>query len=352
MPSDDVVLILQIGSLGDTVISLPCYREIARRHPAADRYLLTNYPIGSKMVQAEAVLRPTGMIAGCIEYPMPLRSIGRMAELYRRIVALKPGILYYLLPETRTANLLRHYAFFKFCGIPRIVGMPWSRSNRHSRELPPGGIWESEACRLLRSIGVIGGPPADSDRDLVLTNAEHEAADNLLRGWAGSAGFVALSVGGKVPINNWGDENWGAVLHKLSADRPLLGLVLVGSADERPRNDRLAAHWQGPSLNTCGQLTPRETAALLARAGAFLGHDTGTLHLAAAVNTPVIGVFSARNEPGIWYSDRTRDTFFFNRVACTGCRLVQIEDCPNNRICMDGHDPNKIVAAVEHAVPV
>jgi hypothetical protein len=51
----EAVLILQIGSLGDTVISLPCYREIARRHPQADRYLMTNFPIGRKMDPAESI---------------------------------------------------------------------------------------------------------------------------------------------------------------------------------------------------------------------------------------------------------------------------------------------------------
>lgn len=42
------VLIFQNGSLGHTVISTPCYREIVRRHPDAERYLLTDFPIGKR----------------------------------------------------------------------------------------------------------------------------------------------------------------------------------------------------------------------------------------------------------------------------------------------------------------
>ena len=64
MNAKEIVLIFQIGSLGDTVISLPCYREIARRHPGSKRYLLTNYPIGSKMTAPQTILLPTGMIVG------------------------------------------------------------------------------------------------------------------------------------------------------------------------------------------------------------------------------------------------------------------------------------------------
>ena len=357
MSARDVVLILQIGSLGDTVVSLPCYREIARRHPHADRYLVTNYPIGSKMVPAEAILLPTGVITSSIEYPMPLRQLGKVVELRRRIAALRPSVLYYLLPETRLDRLVRHYAFFRLCGIGTIRGLPWSRDLRFSRELAPG-LWESEAARLLRTLGAPPGRPADSDRDLALTEAERARAAAVLAPLGGTA-FVAISVGGKVPLNNWGDDNWGAVLRRLSSRRPALGVVFVGSADERPRNDGLAAQWDGQrdghkhgkegvqSLNTCGLLTPRETAAVLERAAVFAGHDTGTLHLAAAVDTPVVGVFSARNPAGVWFSDRPRDTFFYDRVPCAGCRLKEIDTCLNDWVCMAAHDPEKVVAAIE-----
>jgi ADP-heptose:LPS heptosyltransferase len=348
----ETVLILQIGSLGDTVVSLPCYRAIMRWHPDADHHLVTNYPIGSKMVPAEAILIGAGAISGSIEYPMPLRQLDKMISLYRRIRSLKPSIMYYLLPEVKLTNLLRHYAFFKACGIPRIVGIPWSRDARFPREVVPGTLWESEASRLLRAIGAPPGPPADADRDLALSAQERAKAATILRGFTPASGFVAISVGGKIPINNWGDENWGNMLASLSSSRPSLGAVFVGSADEHARNKALAAHWHGPSLNTCGQLAPRETAALMAHASAFIGHDTGTLHLAAAVNTPVIGIFSARNVPGRWYSDRARDRFFYNRVPCEGCELVKIEDCPNGRMCMTSHDPAAIVEAVLHILPV
>jgi len=94
MKYPETILIFQIGSLGDTVISMPCYREVVRRHPSSQRYLLTNFPIGKKMVQAEAMLAPCGLVDGCVEYPMPLRGFQNTRELYHRLRALKPDILY------------------------------------------------------------------------------------------------------------------------------------------------------------------------------------------------------------------------------------------------------------------
>src|ERR1700712_2722370 len=133
MSRKERILIFQIGSLGDTVISIPCYREIARRHPDAERYLLTNFPIGKKMVQAEALLAPCGLIHGSVDYPMPLRGAAEIRKLYARLQQLKIDRLYYLTPEKSVAKLIRHYSFFKLCGIKKVHAIPWSRDLRYPR---------------------------------------------------------------------------------------------------------------------------------------------------------------------------------------------------------------------------
>ena len=346
------ILIFQIGSLGDTVISMPCYREIPRRHPDSERLLLTNFPIGSKMVQAEAMLSPCGLIHGCIEYPMPLRGMVDIRALYKRLRAAKVDILYYLVPEKRVANLLRHFAFLRACGIRDLRGLPWTRDLRLPREIVPGTLWESEASRLLRTIGSQSLPaaPDPADRSLNLTPDEYEAADRLLAEAPTLGEFVAVSVGGKVPINNWGDENWRHVLRRLQQQLPDVGVVFLGSADERQRNEELARACEGPTLNSCGRLTPRQTAALIARAKLFLGHDTGTLHLAAAVGTRIVGVYSARNVPGKWYSDRAGDQFFYEKPPCFGCELEVSAACPYGVVCMTSHNPERIVNIATEAL--
>jgi heptosyltransferase III len=341
------VLVFQIGSLGDTIISMPCYREIARQHPDAERYLLTNFPIGTKMVQAEAILKPCGLIDGAVEYPMPLRGIKNIAALYRRLRDLKVDVLYYLTPEKRLLNLVRHYGFFKLCGIGDVRAVPWTRRLRHSQAIVAGKLWETEASRLLRNLEHHRppGPPNPSDRSMDLTELERAAADRMLSGMGTAGHYIAYSSGGKIPVKDWGNENWSAVLQMLSSSDPALGIVFVGSQDERERNDLLAASWIGPKINACGLLTPRETGAVIERAAAFLGHDTGTMHLAAAVDTRVLGLFCARNLPGIWYTDRPGDRFFYNQTPCFGCDLINVSDCPNGLVCMTSHSREEVVRA-------
>jgi ADP-heptose:LPS heptosyltransferase len=352
MRAKQKILIFQIGSLGDTVIAMPCYREIARRNPNAERYLLTNFPIARNAVPSEAMLTPCGLIEGCIEYPMPLRGAMNIARMWRKLRALQIDALYYLTPEKSLMRLVRHYAFFRACGIRKINGIPWSRAARLSREIVPGVLWESEASRLLRCLepGRRPGPPSALDRSLDLTAAERRAVERLLAEVPGMERFVAICVGGKLPVKDWGDDNWARALAKISATAPDMGAVFVGSADERERNERLAQTWAGPRLNSCGRLTPRETAALIERATLYLGHDAGPIHLAAAVNTRVIGIFCAREAPGRWYSDRPGDQFFYQRVPCFGCELEKAEDCPYDVLCMKNHKIDEIVGATTEAL--
>src|SRR5205807_5923619 len=113
--------------------------------------------------------------------------------------------------------------------------------------------------------------------------------------------FVAVNCGGKAPHKDWGDDNWRALLELMFARDPDLALVFFGSADELDRADALAEHWPGLCLNLCGRLAPRESAASIRRASLFIGHDSGPLHLAAAMGVPCVGMFGNANAPKWWH---------------------------------------------------
>jgi heptosyltransferase III len=349
MKQPEVVLIFHLGSLGDATVAIPCYREIARRHPNAQRYLLTDASPGTGMVPMAMILQPMGLIDGSVSFPMHLRRLKDMRKLHRQIVKLNPTTLYYLTPEKRLLALVRQCCFFLACGIISIRSVPWSKQFRDPIEIIPGKLWETEGSRLLRVVGnkITSDAPPEAERSLSLSEAEHRVAQSHLANITDLGIFIAVSAGGKFPLKDWGDENWLLLLGLISARNPKLGLVLVGSADERERLDGFLKGWKGPALNACGLFSPRETAAALSRAQLFLGHDTATLHLAAATSTQVIGIYCARDLPGKWFSGRTDDIFFFHQPPCFGCLLVEISECPHDRVCMTAHDPMKILAAVE-----
>jgi heptosyltransferase III len=74
-------------------------------------------------------------------------------------------------------------------------------------------------------------------------------------------------------------------------------------------------------LNLCGVTSPRETAAVMGRATLFVGHDSGPMHLAAAVGIRCVALFSARNLPRVWFPFGTNHRVIYHDVPCKGCGL-------------------------------
>ena len=75
-------------------------------------------------------------------------------------------------------------------------------------------------------------------------------------------------------------------------------MIFIGVQDEFERSQELLSFWKGPVLNLCGKLSVRQSAAVLSFATLFIGHDSGPMHLAAAVNIPCVAIFSRHAQPG------------------------------------------------------
>ena len=343
------VLIYRLGSLGDTVVALPCFHQIARAFPNAERRLLTNLPVHSKAPAAFAVLEGSGLIAeqnGYLRYPIGTRNFSELLALRRQIRQWRPQVLIYLTARRRWQQVARDVAFFRLCGIPRIIGAPFSQDVRLNHIDATSGIYAQEASRLARSLPALGEIDLSNaaNWNLRLSPAENARAQQELLP-LGNRPFFACSLGTKVPANDWGGDNWRAVLRSLAQQYPDFGLVLIGAPEERAASDFVATEWQGRCVNLCGSLTPRESAAVLARARLFLGHDSGPVHLAAAVQTRCVAVFGARNHEGVWFPCGNGHKVLYHRTDCWGCGL---EVCIEQRKkCLTAIQPEAVLSAVQ-----
>lgn len=297
----ETVLIFRIGSLGDTVVALPCFHRIALSFPDARRVVVTDRPDSNKVAPVESVLRGSGLIDDVIYFPPPPRRFADLLMLRRHLIETGANTLIYV-ADRSLAGTLRDLCFFRLAGIRRFIGAPIARDLRRLRVDAATGETEHEAERLARCLAPLG--PIDLGDaamwDLRLRPDEIGAAEAALAA-LGNAPFIAMGLGGKISMKDWGNANWSMLLQTMAARYKQIGLVFIGSADEAERSALLAAKWQGPSLNLCGRLTPRESAAAMRRATFFLGHDTGPMHLAASVNVPCVALFGPFNVPRWWH---------------------------------------------------
>lgn len=301
----ETILIYRLGSLGDTVVALPIFNRVAELYPAHLRLLLTNEPVSGAAPAMLSVLGTRHLVQGALAYPVGTRDPRRLLALAHAIRATGARRAIYAMP-TRTASAMwRDLAFLRFAGITRIIGAPIRADLRQTRIDPATGKEEPEAERLCRALAAIGPFDLADPRlwSLYLDDDEYETADTLLRPLAGRP-ILAINMGGKLAANDWGEEKWVALLADLSGAEPGWGLLVVGGPGDAERANRVAASWPGPSINACGQLEPRATAAALSRANLFIGHDSGPLHLANAAGTPVIGLYGDAFRPRKWHAYR------------------------------------------------
>jgi heptosyltransferase-3 len=298
----DCVLIFRLGSIGDTVVALPCFHGIARAFSQHRRVLLTNELATSRTSSAESILNGTGLVDEVIYYPVGDFSARQTLALMGEIRKLGPATLIYLAERPDALSAYRDLVFFKAAGVPRTIGFPWTRRLRTGEIDLKTQELEYETQRLARTLRrSVTVDLSHSGWDLRLSTAELAKADALLRTAEEPQASIAVAPGAKIADKDWGPDNWAWLLKVLSPRYTNMRLIMVGGPDERALCDRIALNWPGRILNLCGALTPRETAAALRRCKLLICHDSGPMHLAASQQTACVALFGNYNRPRKWY---------------------------------------------------
>ncbi len=305
------------------------FHLLARRFPAAEKRVLSYRPIGSVYASLKSVLDGTDLVQGYFEpdFFAVRHELRAQLELRRQLRRWKPEFLVYMTMPRSLPRLLAEVVFFKSCGIGRIVGAPYLRSLREYRWIPERRMFEQEAERIARCIGELGDPGLEDPEnwDLRLAPIERARADGAVRDALGNRDFLVFATGTAMDVKDWGEDNWKRFTARLAGLAGGYGLALVGAEADGARSETLRRLWSGPSLNLCGKFTPRENAALMERATLFVGHDSGPMHLAAAVGLPCVAIFSAHNKPGAWFPFGAGHRVIYHQVECYDCGLEKCE---------------------------
>jgi len=330
MKKADRVLTYRLGSLGDTIIALPCFHRIAAVFPNAERRVLTNFPVSGKAAPIASILGDSGLVHSYMHYPLGTRDPQELLKLHKTIRTWKPDVLVYLLEPRGFVSLLRDYLFFLSCRIPNIIGFPFRKSLRQHPWRPKRQQYGYEAERLIKCLEPIGAPDlqAQHNWNLLLTEAEMTKARRVLAEANGLAKFFVCGIGTKMQANDWGVENWKILLGQAQKCHPDLGVVFVGATEEWETVEEIRSVVRLPSLNLCGKLTPRESWGVLRFANFFLGVDSGPMHLATSAGIPCVAIFSARNKPGVWFPYGNQHRVLYYQTDCYNC---QLEVCVEER---------------------
>ncbi len=230
---------LRRGGLGDTLLTLPLLAALRRERPGAALHL-------AGVLEFAAVLHRFGAVDAArssedLALWSPDRARQRLAD-YDLVVADEPAVAHVALEPHRAP-----------AGVP--FGLSLARqAGREPR-------WPDDAWLL---------PPR-----------------------AAGDGPTVLAPGSGAVRKCWPRERWLELAPRLGAD-----VVVVVGPTEAERDDPRSWPWRVPVAFVAGA-TPVQLADRLSAAGRFVGNDSGTTHLAAALGVPTVAIFGP-TDPAVW----------------------------------------------------
>lgn len=315
----DRVVVHLIGNLGDVIVAIPALMALRRRFPQARLTLVTS-PGRRGMPGAKELLSGVGWLDEMIVYHQEDIATRRaQLALAARIRALRPDLLIYL-PASRAParTVFRNLAFARLTSPRRVFGyyVPTFPSYRLA-QARVFGRFPQEVDRHLRALAPLGIPPAPPGPfELGAAPAADVARVAEIVAAAGGRTLVAVCAGGKQDGHLWPPERFAAVAAALAAEG--FEIVTVGGPGDVAVAERVLAAAGGGS-QAAGALSILGSAELLRHAALLVTNDTGPMHIAAAVGTPVAAVFSSENFAGRWYPYGPGHEVLRAREVCEVC---------------------------------
>ena len=209
---------------------------------------------------------------------------------------------------------------------------------------PPSGLHQVKYYQQL--VDALGFPNGASEPRLAVSAQSRQAAARLLEeaGWDGRAPFVALAPGAAYGgAKRWPPERFASLALELAADG--VPTVMIGSGGDR---DTAAEVKQAAPqvIDLVGRTDLSQLAGVLALARTLVSNDSGAMHLAAAVGTPVTAVFGPTDER----ATRPLGERHAILTANVWCRPCMLRECPLDHRCMRDIDTTRVVAAARRVL--
>jgi ADP-heptose:LPS heptosyltransferase len=344
------IVIYRCGSLGDTIVALPAIQAVRAAHPQAALTLMTASD-ESGILWADRVLREFGWFAGFVTYrPPELRSPLGLARVLGRVRRVRPDLVVHLGSDRNSRwRIWRDACFFRLAGARRVVAAPASaKVGLLGRLRRDPGPYPSEVTRLVAAVrgAGLGNGAVRFDVPQRPADAAHVTALLAAHGVGGGRPLVALCPGSKQPSKRWPIERWAAVGARLIAEGH--DVVIVGGGDEAAVAATVTRGWPaGRFAVLAGQTSVLQSAALLRRCRLYVGNDTGAMHVAAAVGTPCIAVFAAREAAASWHPYGPGHVVLRrDDVPCANCHL---SECTTEGLrCLTAISIDDVWAACHH----
>lgn len=337
------VLIIRFGGLGDILLATPSIRALALALPGVEIDVVVGGGMGATLsgnpyVRNVWVFDKRGPDSRIDRFIPFLLHLAR--QRYDLVVNLHPSVKSFLM--TLASWPRRRLVFKKNLGMDPLTGKQVHAVDDFMRVLAPLYL-NLDASRQL---------------DLAIPVSAHDSLQDLLerKGVALSARLVVINPAASQPVNRWDLGRFGEVAAHF-ADIPGIKVVVTGASrsfktETDGQNEQAMAATVASAhsaiVDLSGQLSVLELAALLARCDTFLTCDTGPMHIASAVNAPIVALFGAADPDRTGPTDPESIVLQSLGLECSPCRS---RVCGRgDRKCMTDLTVAAVIEAIESKI--
>lgn len=274
--TDERILVIKHGALGDVVLAQSPFQAIREAHPSAHITLLTTKPF-------KPFLEKSGLFdAIWIDEKPKLWHLAKIANLRKRLRLGQFNRVYDLQTSSRSGSYLK---LFDRASVPEWSGIASGCSHPHVNSQRNKLHTVERQADQLRQAGVENIPAADFSWAKV--DIEKYALPDK---------FALLVPGGSAHRREkrWPAEKYADLAVALQKQNVVP--VVLGGAAEKDVIDHILKCCSS-AIDLSGKTILEELASLGMKAAFAVGNDTGPLHLIAAVGCPVTVLFSSASDP-------------------------------------------------------
>lgn len=319
------ILIIRFSSIGDIVLTTPVIRCLKKQLPQDSEVHYLTKPTFETLLNENPYLDKLWLLK-----PNLNETISEIkAQKFDYIIDLH--------------NNLRTFIIKNRCGVPsfsfdKLNFKKFLITRLKINKLPPSHIVD----RYLKTVSKLGIINDNEGLDYFSSAKEetiYQKAENLK-----GLNFISMAIGGqqstkKMPVNK---------LKEIVAMSDYKIAILGGKEDVQVANE-LEIQFMEKVINLAGKLTLHESAGVVALSKGIITHDTGMMHIAAALKKPVLAVW------GNTIPEFGMSAYFGNHVVlsrnfevkdlkCRPCSKLGFEKCPKGHFnCMNLQDANAIV---------
>jgi len=320
------ILIRGTNWIGDAVLTLTALSAIRNSYPGARIFILVKPWVAD-------IFHLCPLVDGIIVYESPGIHEGIRGKL-RLVGELKR---YEFDAAILLQNAIEAAIIARLAGIPVRAGYNTDARGlllTHAVKINEQIRRIHQAEYYLKMVQALGcGDPARGPF-IRLTSGDERVADTLLQscGLQQKNMIVGMAPGATYgPAKKWHPARFGALAEKLSEEFGAQTL-LFGSSGDKETTEQVQRCSRRPLFDLAGRTDLRTAVALMNRCRLFVSNDSGLMHVAGALNLPVIALFGSTN-PVATAPIGDKNNIIYHAVECSPCLR---EACPTDFRCLDG----------------